>query len=98
MIYDINNQNWTEGPSLNIKRTDPACMVDQKTETIHVMGGGNYKWNYLSSTEILKKGSKKWEMGPYLKQSVVYSAAVSSWSVEYAGYLVEERHIERDEN
>ena len=84
MIYDINNQNWTEGPSLNIKRTDPACMVDQKTETIHVIGGGNY----LNSTEILKKGSKKWEMGPYLEQPVIYSAAVSSWSIEYVGYLV----------
>jgi len=89
MIYDINNKKWTEGPSLNIKRRQHACMVDPKTGTIHVMGGNDSKnSNIFNSTETLKKGSKKWEMGPNLKQSVMRSAAVSSRSVEYVGYLV----------
>ena len=89
MIYDINNKKWTEGPSLNIKRRLHACMVDPKTGTIHVMGGNDSKKsNIFNSTETLKKGSKKWEMGPNLKQSVYRSAAVSSRSVEYVGYLI----------
>ena len=87
MIYDTNQKNWTPGPSLNFKRIYPACMVDPKTETIHVMGGRDVL-NRFDSTEILKKGRKTWEMGPSLKQSVINSAAVSSRSDEYVGYLV----------
>ena len=89
MIYDTNSKNWTEGPSLNIQRINHACIVDAKTETIHVMGGYDYhRSKRLDSTEILKKGSKKWKMGPNLKEPVRDPAAVSSRSVEYVGYLV----------
>ena len=88
MIYNTNDKNWTEGPSLNFDRVGHACMVDQKTETIHVMGGSNDDVNRLRSTETLKKGSTKWEMGSNLKEQIDTSAAVSSRSAEYVGYLV----------
>ena len=89
MIYDTNSKNWTEGPSLNIARVNHACMVDPKTETIHVMGGYDMsKYVKLDSTETLKKGSKEWKMGPNLKEQARNPEAVSSRSVEYVGYLV----------
>ena len=56
--------------------------------TIYVMGGYNNELKYLDSTEVLEKGSKKWEMGSNLKERVADPAAVSSRSVEYVGYLV----------
>ena len=89
MIYDTSSKNWTKGPTLNIERIHHACMVDLKTETIHVMGGYD-KSNHIEtySTETLKKGSKKWKMGPNLKESSSKHAAVSSRSDEYVGYLV----------
>ena len=88
MIYDINHNNWTEGPSLNVKRVKHACMVDEKTETIHVMGGWDGRLNPSKSTETLTKGSKKWKMGSNLKELIDKSAAVSSRSLEYVGFLV----------
>ena len=87
MIYDINQKNWTPGPSLIFERSHFACMVDQYTETIHVMGG----WDGSSdmySTETLKKGSEKWEMCSSVKELIDRPRAVSSRSVEYVGYLV----------
>jgi len=50
-IYDSIHKNWTRGPSLNVKRHYHSCMVDQKTSTIHVMGGYGQKNDRLSSTE-----------------------------------------------
>ena len=89
MIYDTNSKNWTKGPSLNIARINHACMVDPKTDTIHVMGGYDMSNDVsLDSTETLKEGSKEWKMGPNLKERVRNSEAVSSRSVEYVGYLV----------
>ena len=88
MIYDINSKIWTEGPSLNIERVNHPCMVDQKTEAIHVMGGEDDDLNNLKSTETLKKGSEKWKMGSNLQEKTDASTAVSSRSVEYVGYMV----------
>ena len=83
MIYDVNDKQWSEVPSLNIKRHQHACMVDRKTETIHVMGG-----YFLDSTETLDVANKKWILGPKLKVPLMDSAAVSSNSNDYVGYLV----------
>ena len=91
-IYDTIHKNWTQGPSLNVKREDHACMVDQKTSTIHVMGGRIQSYNRLSSTEELKLNdyNRKWEMASNLKEPLEFSAAVSSRSNEFVGYLVGE--------
>ena len=75
---------------MNVKRADHACMVDLKTSTIHVMGGHDQNWNRLSSTEKLKFNdvNRKWEMASNLKEPLSNSAAVSSRSNEFVGYLV----------
>lgn len=89
-IYDTIHKNWTPGPSLNVKRNEHACMVDQKTSTIHVMGGYNWSPGLLSSTEKLKFNdvNRKWEMASNLKEPLKSSVAVSSRSNEFVGYLV----------
>ena len=65
-------------------------MVDQKTSTIHVMGGFDENWKLLSSTEKLDFNdvNRKWEMASNLKEPLEHSAAVSSRSNEFVGYLV----------
>ena len=65
-------------------------MVDQKTSTIHVMGGWDQNYYRLSSTEKLKFDdiNKKWEMASNLNETLSSSAAVSSRSNEFVGYLV----------
>ena len=89
-IYDTIHKNWTQGPSLNVKRRQHACMVDLKSSTIHVMGGGDQNNYRLSSTEKLKFNdvNRKWEMASNLKEPLDYSTAVSSRSNEFVGYLV----------
>ena len=89
-IYDTIHKNWTQGPSLNVARDDHACMVDQKTSTIHAMGGQDQHSYLLSSTEKLKFNdvNRKWEMTSNLKETLAFSAAVSSRSNEFIGYLI----------
>ena len=94
-IYDVKGKNWSEGPSLNVKRSQHVCIVDPKTKTIHVIGGYTMKQTRigqypkpLKSTETFNEANSKWEMGPNIKKSLLYSAAVSSRSNEYIGYIV----------
>ena len=89
-IYDTIHKNWTQGPSLKVKRRLHACMVDQKTSTIHVMGGLDPNDQVISSTEKLEFNdvNRKWEMASYLNEPLLRSAAVSSRSNEFVGYLV----------
>ena len=65
-------------------------MVDQKTSTIYVMGGVDPQYHLLSSTEKLKVNdvNRKCKMASYLKRPLDKSAAVSSRSNEFIGYLV----------
>ena len=89
-IYDTILKTWTQGPSLNHKRAEHACMVDLKTSTIHVMGGVDQNYYRVLSTEKLKFNdvNRKWEMASNLKEKLLSSAAVSSRSNEFVGYLV----------
>ena len=65
-------------------------MVDQDTSTIHVMGGWDGNNNLLSSTEklIFNDFSRQWEMASDLSEVLSGSAAVSSKSKKFVGYLV----------
>merc|ERR1712223_1432409 len=38
-IYNVVKKYWSEGPKLNEKRYDHACLVDEETRRIHIMGG-----------------------------------------------------------
>merc|ERR1719367_1070959 len=86
-IYNVVKKDWTEGPKLNEKRGYHACLVDEETSTIHVMGG----WcnnGYLKSTEKWIFGTDSWISGASLPEAVYRSAAVNSNSEETIGYLV----------
>jgi len=87
-IYNVVKKNWTEGPKLNEKRFFPACLVDEETNTIHVMGGEGDNSEILKSTEKWTFGTDSWVSGASLPEAVVSPAAVNSNSEEHIGYLV----------
>merc|ERR1719328_312735 len=86
-IYNIVKKDWTEGPKLNEKRYHHACLVDEETRTIHIMGGYGDNGR-LKSTEKWTFGTDAWISGANLPEAVSSSAAVSSNSEETIGYLV----------
>jgi len=86
-IYNVVKKDWSEGPKLNEKRYDHACLVDEETRTIHIMGGKGDNGR-LKSTEKWIFGTDAWISGASLPEAVRYSAAVSSNSEETIGYLV----------
>ena len=71
---------------MNEKRYDHACLVDEETRTIHIVGG----WNNgrLKSTEKWTFGTDSWVSGTNLPEAVSWSAAVNSNSEETIGYLI----------
>jgi len=85
-IYNVVSKVWTKGPKLNEKRFSHACLVDEETRTIHIVGG----WNNgrLKSTEKWTFGTDSWISGANLPEAVDESAAVNSHSEETIGYLV----------
>ena len=89
-IYDVTDKQWTRGPSLITSRSRHSCMVDQKTETIYVLGGSDSRGIKTKTTWTLKlkDADATWEMGPELKENIFSSAAVSSKSSKFIGYLV----------
>jgi len=92
-IYNVVKKDWTEGPKLNEKRYDHACLVDEETRTIHIIGGngGGKRLNgekRLKSTEKWTFGTDAWIFGASLPEVVEHSAAVSSNSEETIGFLV----------
>ena len=89
-IFDVHNKTWSEGPSLSQPRAHHACMVDQKTSTIYVMGGRKGGYDVSSSMERLKFDdvNMKWEKGSDLMFPLRKPVAVSSSSDKFIGYLV----------
>ena len=85
-IYNVVKKDWTQGPKLNEKRCYHACLVDEETSTIHVIGG--WSSERLKSTEKWTFGTDSWVSGASLPEAVVESAAVNSNSEETIGYLV----------
>ena len=80
---------------MNNKRSFHACLADQSTSSIHVMGGcqdPELEWNsegiHLSSTETWTFGTDSWKPSANLPERVEKSAAVPSNSDEYVGYMV----------
>ena len=71
---------------MNEKRWGHACLVDEETRTIHVIGGRNKR--ILKSTEKWIFGTDSWTSGASLPEAVYHSAAVNSNSEETIGYLV----------
>ena len=78
---------------MNFARHGHACMADDETGTIHVLGGSRNPLGAIKSgvipltTEILKLNENEWKIGSNLPRRSVYSAAVASRYPEYIGYL-----------
>ena len=86
-IYDIERKNWSQGPTMNKERSYHACLVDQSTSTIHVMGGFPQSGWGRKSTETWIFGTDSWKPSTDLPDRLVKSVAVSSSSDEYVGYM-----------
>ena len=71
-----------------MKRTLHACLVDEETNTIHVMGGYNDNNGILKSTETWTFGTDLWVSGGNLPEAVAFSAAAKSNSNDILGFLV----------
>ena len=69
------------------KRSEHACFVDEKTSTIHVMGG--YYGEPLKSTESWTFGTDSWisDESSELPIRLSSASAVSANSNEYVGYI-----------
>ena len=66
-----------------------ACVVDESTSTIHLMGGFNKKSMDLSTMEKWNFGvsGRSWLLSTNLPESVGRSSAVSSKSSTFIGYI-----------
>ena len=71
-----------------MKRTLHACLVDEETNTIHVMGGYDANNGLLKSTEKLTFGTDSWVFGDNLPENVAFSDAAKSTSNDILGFLV----------
>ena len=76
---------------MNDKRSHHACMFDETTSSIHVMGGlGGYGHDLtmdLATTEMWIVGSDTWLLSTNLPESIGKTSAVSSKSKNYVGYI-----------
>ena len=86
-IYNIETKTWSKGPNMNKKRSYHACLADQSTSSIHVMGGFPQSGSHLSSTETWIFGTDSWKSSTNLPERLVKSVAVPSNSDEYVGYM-----------
>ena len=80
-IYDIQENEWIEGPSLLAARSfHSSCAIksdDGTTESIVIVGGEkNDNDELLRSTEILKIKEQKWISGPTLPIGLADAACV----------------------
>ena len=72
---------------MNTKRRDHACLVDEATSSIHLMGGYGARYNELQSTEKWLLGRESWQRSANLPEKIRQSRAVSANSNEYVGYM-----------
>ena len=86
-IFNSVTNQWTAGPSLLGKRKTHSCFYDEETNTIFVVGGYG-EGVRLSTTEKLKLDQHLfWEPATDFPEHVAYSAAVSSKSKDFLGYV-----------
>ena len=86
-IFNLVTNQWTAGPPLLGKRNLHSCFHDEETNTIFVVGGYGERVR-LSTTEKLKLDQHLfWGPAADLPEHVALSAAVSSKSKEFLGYV-----------
>merc|ERR1712218_701752 len=84
-VFDVKTKSWEQGPSLIQRRYRHSCFTDEQTKTVFVMGGLN--GGSLDTTEKWTFGTNAWEASSVLPEKIYLSAAVSSNSQEYVGYM-----------
>ena len=72
---------------MNDKRSHHACMFDETTSSIHVMGGFGENDMDLATTEKWIVGSDTWSVSANLPESIARTSAVSAKSSNYVGYI-----------
>ena len=84
-VFNTENEEWSQGPSLKGKRYRHSCFYDYQTNSVFVVGGFN--GNYLATTEQWNLDINQWITTPDLPQPLVYSAGVASKSSQFVGFL-----------
>lgn len=72
---------------MNDKRSHHACLFDETTSSIHVMGGFGENDMDLATTEKWIVGSDTWSVSANLPESIARTSAVSAKSKNYVGYI-----------
>ena len=69
------------------KRYAHACLFDETTNSVYVMGGENENYIMLDSMEKWTIGTNSWLKSGNLVKRVADSRAVSAKSKNYVGYM-----------
>ena len=69
------------------KRSSHACMFDETTTTVHVMGGTNIFDVTLDTTEKWTNGTDYWQQASTLIKNLRRASAVSSRSKTFVGFI-----------
>ena len=84
-MFNTETQEWTQGPSMNQKRSGHSCFYDDQTNSVFVVGG--YNGNRLATTEQWRLDTNQWIMTPELPEPLDNSAGVPSKSDQFVGFV-----------
>ena len=84
-MFNTETQEWTQGPSMNQKRSGHSCFYDDQTNSVFVVGGSN--GNILATTEQWRLDTNQWISTPDLPEPLYLSAGVASKSTQYVGFV-----------
>lgn len=85
-VFNTENEEWSQGPSMNQKRSSHSCFYDDQTNSIFVVGG-DYYGNYLPTTEQWRLDTNQWITTPDLPEPLAFSAGVASKSSQFVGFV-----------
>ena len=84
-MFNTENEEWSQGPSMNQKRSGHSCFYDDQTNSIFIVGG--YNGNHLATTEQWNLDTNQWITLLDLPEPLSYSAGVASKSEQFVGYV-----------
>ena len=84
-MFNTENEEWSQGPSINQKRSSHSCFYDDQTNSVFVVGG--YNDNFLATTEQWNLDTNQWITTPDLPEPLLYSAGVASKSDQFVGFV-----------
>ena len=84
-MFNIQTQEWSQGPSMNQRRREHSCFHDDQTNSIFVVGG--YNGNTIATTEQWTLNTNQWISKPSLPEPLAWSAGAASKSGPIVGYV-----------